>query len=358
MIVDNVNFYIFRNNFSILSDISSNKLSSKKIKINDSNIFLKDNFGEIITIIKISKALLFFDDKKLFNLLNLSGEVYNIPFEFKFEDKINSKKNKKILINVTDLKLKIFNESNKGNDDSIDGVNSVSLLNSKINTKYNIKKNIITFVSGGSRIITSQTNYNGKLAINPFDLDLNIDLRNSKISQLFKFNSILIEFLKSGLLFNDNISLNTLITSNSSSKDEIFQSAKINIHIINGKINLDNTRLTNHKIGSLELNNSNFFLKNNNLILNSDILINIKDSPALFSFLNTNKTSRKFFKNILVNLDYNLSNNQIKFNNIKIDNKDFNDKLLNIMADFRDNNLNNLNKTRRLINELLNAYEG
>ena len=116
--------------------------------------------------------------------------------------------------------------------------------------------------------------------------------------------------------------------------------------------------MTNHKIGSLELNNSNFFLKNNNLILNSDVLINIKDSPALFSFLNTNKTSRKFFKNILVNLDYNLSNNQIKFNNIKIDNKDFNDKLLNIMDDFRDNNLNNLNKTRRLINELLNAYEG
>ena len=60
----------------------------------------------------------------------------------------------------------------------------------------------------------------------------------------------------------------------------------------------------------------------------------------------------------MVNLDYNLSNNQIKFNNIKIDNKDFNDKLLNIMADFSDNNLNNLNKTRRLINELLNAYEG
>jgi hypothetical protein len=358
VIVDNVNFYIFRNSFSILSDISINKFSNKKIKINDSNIFLKDNFGEIITIIKISKALLFFDDKKLFNLLNLSGEVYNIPFEFKYENKINFKKNKKTLINVADLKLKIVNESNKSKNDSIDGVNSVSLLDSTINTKYSIKKNIIPFVSDSSRISTSQTNYNGKLAINPFDLDVNIDLRNSKISQLLKFNPILIEFLKSGLLFNDNISLNAFITSNSSSKDETFQSAKININIINGKINLDNTRLTNHKIGSLELNNSNLFLKNDNLILNSDILINIKNSPALFSFLNTKKTSRKFLKNILINLDYNLSNNQIKFNNIKIDNKDFNSKLINIMADFSDNNLNNLNKTRRLINELLNVYAG
>ena len=358
VIIDNMNFYMFRNTFSILSDISSDKLSHKKIKINDSNIFLKDNFGEIITIIKIPKALLFFDDKKLSNLFNLNGKVYNIPFEFNVKNKINSVKNKKIRINIADLKLKIFNESNKKNDESIEGVNSISFLNSTINTKYNIRQKIISFGAVDSKISTSKINYDGKLSINPFDLDLNINLGNSKISQLFKFNPILIEFLRSGLLFNDNISLKALITSKSNLNDEIFQSAKINIHIVNGKINFDNTRFINHKIGSLELNNSNFFLKNDNLILNTDILVDIKNSPALFSFLNTNKNSRKFLKNILINLDYDFSNNLIKFNNIKIDNKDFNDKLLNIMADFRDNNFNNLNKTRRLINELLNAYEG
>ena len=181
VIIDNMNFYMFRNTFSILSDISSDKLSHKKIKINDSNIFLKDNFGEIITIIKIPKALLFFDDKKLSNLFNLNGKVYNIPFEFNVKNKINSVKNKKIRINIADLKLKIFNESNKKNDESIEGVNSISFLNSTINTKYNIRQKIISFGAVDSKISTSKINYDGKLSINPFDLDLNINLGNSKI---------------------------------------------------------------------------------------------------------------------------------------------------------------------------------
>ena len=47
----------------------SKKFSNKKIKIKNSNIFLKDNLGEIILIIKIDKATSFFDNKKLSNYI-------------------------------------------------------------------------------------------------------------------------------------------------------------------------------------------------------------------------------------------------------------------------------------------------
>jgi hypothetical protein len=106
------------------------------------------------------------------------------------------------------------------------------------------------------------------------------------------------------------------------------------------------------------MDNSNLFVKNNKLILNTDILITIKDSKRLFSTLNTNKKSRKEIKNILINLNYNFFNNLIKFNKIKIDNNDVSDQLLIMMEDFNDNNFNNIVRSRQLINKILSIYEG
>ena len=88
------------------------------------------------------------------------------------------------------------------------------------------------------------------------------------------------------------------------------------------------------------------------------MIIEIKNYDALFSFLNTNKKSRKEIKNILINLDYDFLNKQIKFNNVKVDNKEVSDEFLIIIEEFNDNNFNNLTKSRRLLNKLFTIYEG
>ena len=356
--LNNVNFSILRNNIALFNTAKNKKFSDKKIEINNSNIFFKDNLGKTISIIKVFKSFLFFDDEQLLNIFDLSGEVFNVPFTINSGNQINSTKKNEINIEAKSLRLNIFNETSVTDKDSIGGKNIISFLDSKINTNYNIKKKLIIFSSDNSRINNSQLEYNGELSINPFDLDLDIDFGEYKISQLFNTNIILSEFIMSGLLFNNNISLDASIIANSSVKEETFQNAQINFHIVNGKIDFDNTKFINDKIGFIELKNSNLFFKNKNLILNTDILIDIKSSSHLFSLLNTNKSSRKDFKKILVNLDYNFLSNQLKFNSAKIDNNEFNDELLTIMEGFQDNNLNNVIRGRRLINELLNAYEG
>ena len=187
---------------------------------------------------------------------------------------------------------------------------------------------------------------------------MNINLNNYRISKLFNFDPILIEFFQSGLLFNDNISLSASITANSNTKEEIFNNAEIKFSILNNQINLNNTKFINNDIGILELRNSNLFLKNNNLILNTDLLFDIKNSDRLFSFLNTNKKSRKEIKNVLINLEYNFLTNEIKFQNIKIDNNEVSDQFLNVIDGFTNNNSNNLIKSRQLLNKLFNIYEG
>ena len=93
-------------------------------------------------------------------------------------------------------------------------------------------------------------------------------------------------------------------------------------------------------------------------MFNSDILIYIKNSNNFFSFLNTNKLSRKKFKKVLINLDYNLSTNQLEFNDVKIDSSEVSQQVLAIIQGFNDNDRNNFIKSKRLINEILKVYEG
>ena len=359
IIIDNANFSLLRNNFQLINELTNKKFFNKKIKINNSNIFFKDRSEEIISIIKIHKAEPFFDDTKLLNIFNLQGEVFNMPFNFSFKYQNDPMRYSKTDFNTKKLKLNISNESILKKK-VISGKNKISFLNSRTNTEYNIKEKLITFMSDNSRLDNSKFTYNGRLSINPFNLDLNINLNDYKILNLFYVNPILIEFIKSGLLFNDNISVNTSLTINSNKKKDIFHNAKINFHIANGILNLNKTKFVNNDIGSLQFNNSNLFFKNEDLIFNSDILINIKNSKNLFSFLNTNKSSRKIFKTVLINLDYNFLSNKVKFNDLKIDNNATNSELLTIINEFSDHNIVmiNFNKNRQLLNELFNAYSG
>ena len=357
IVISNANFSLLRGDIKLLNEYTSKKFSNKKITINNSNIFFKDNLEEIISIIKVDKTVLFFDDEKLLNFFKLKGEVFNLPFTFDFNSRNDSIRYKEFYLNSKRLKLDISNKSTTENK-LTSGKNNITFLQSTINTRYNLKEKLIIFESSSSKLDNSQVNYKGELSINPFDLILNINLDNYKISRLFDINPILIELIKSGLLFNENISVSTSIITNSNIKNEIFDNAKINFYIIGGKIHFDKTKFINNNIGSLQLNNSNLFYENNELTFNSDILIDIQNSQKLFSFLNTSKSSRKDIKTILINLDYDFLANQIRFNNVKIDNREVSSQLLTIIEDFTDNNQNNFNKSRRLLNEALKAYEG
>ena len=356
VVIEEANFSLLSNDLKPLYKDSENKFSKKKIKINDSNIFFKNNLNEVISIIKISNAFLFFDEKNLFNLFDLKGEIFNIPFKLKYENVLNLQK--QIEINAPDLKLKVINDFFKKDENLSSGISNISILSSSINTKFNIKDQIAIFQSDGSRIYNSKIDYNGQLAINPFDLNLKINLYDYKISNLFTPNSIINEFIKSGLLFNENISVQTLVNIKSTKKDEIFNEAKLELRILNGKISFDKSVFINNNIGLMEISNSDLFLDNDKLFLSSNLSIDIKDIDKLYSFLNTSKNSRKNIRNIKLNIIYDFLSNQIELKNIKINGNDVSSQFNNVAEGFIDINSNNLTKSRKLLNELINLYDG
>ena len=162
----------------------------------------------------LDQANFFFNEKKLQNQFDIKGNIFAIPFTFELKTKNDLVIEKKFLFKTKTLNLEIFNNHIIKKNNSIIGNNIISFLNSSIDSDYEFKDKSIIFTSKNSRIHSSKINYDGELSINPFDLDLHVSLYSNKISKLFNLNSILVEFLKSELLFNENIRLNTSITVN------------------------------------------------------------------------------------------------------------------------------------------------
>ena len=180
IIINNANFSLSKNDLKVLNDSSNHKFSNKKIKINKSSVFLKNDLDEIITIIKINKSNFFFDNKKIQNQFELKGNVFAIPFTFKLNTKNDLIIEKEFLFKAKTLNLDIFNKHITKKDKSTAGSNSISFSNSIIDTRYKLRDKKFVFTSKNSKLNNFKINYAGELSINPFDLDLHMILNNIK----------------------------------------------------------------------------------------------------------------------------------------------------------------------------------
>ena len=358
VLLENTNFSFNKYDLKFLNKFVNSKFSKKKIKISKSSIFYKNNNDETLAIIKIPKVVLFHDDLKILNILNLRGEVFNIPFNLDLKKDFLLPESKEINFTANKIKLNFFNKSLKYLDDSFIGSNIISILNLKLNSNYTQSKNSIMIKSKKSKMNNSNLSYNGKFSLKPFDLNLDINIDNYKFFELFTSNSIFFEFIQSNLLFNENISANISIAGLSDSGD-ILSSSMLVFNVSNGKISFDNTKLINDKIGLLDVITSNLLFEDGKLILKSEILIDIKNLNNLFRFIQTPKELRKkIIKKIIINLDYDFVTKKIEFNSIKVDGSEVNDEIMSIVQDFSKTKEINLNKSRRVLNKLFSVYDG
>ena len=355
--INDANFLLQARDLKFLNNASNYKFSNKKITINNSNVFFKDDEKETIAIMKIPKGSFFYNDLKLKNIFTVKSKIFKTPFIFDLIKNFDTKK-KETIISSDKLKLKISNELENFSEDIIRGLGTISILNFKTQTKYRIEKNSIFFESDDTIIKNPNLNYKGKLFTKPFNLDLAINLKKYELSKLLNLDSVFSELIKNELLFNKNISANTSILILKNKNSEFFDSSLVHFNITNGSINFNKSKFINDKIGFLEINNSNLFYANNDLVLNIDLLIKIKDSENLFSLLQTPKNLRNEINEIKVNLDFNFLSNQIDVNRIKLVGIDDNDEALRIMEEFNDVENLNFHKSRRIFNKLLSAYFG
>ena len=188
--------------FNYFEKLFNKKFSEKKIYIKKSNIFYKDINKETVSITRLSKLSLFYDVTKSLNKIFLDGEIFKVPFSLVFNKNLASKENI-FLLDSKKYKIKLKDKTIKKNK-TISGLNNLSILNSKLVTKYEFKKDLLKFKSLNSKISANKIKYNGELNLNPFNLILDIDLKKLNLRKLFNNNSILFELIKSGKLFHEN----------------------------------------------------------------------------------------------------------------------------------------------------------
>ena len=356
--INKANFFINKNYKNTYKKIIFNKLYNKKIFIKKSIFFVRNEKNEIISIIKIPEGSILNDEANLKNILNFKGEVFNLPFVLRLNNELSSDYIDEINIDFNKVDLNFNNTLIEKTKGKIDGINIVQIFNSKLVTNYQYEDNLIQFNSVESQTKKNGINYEGKVLLKPFNFTLDLDLEKVDLFKLINPNSIFLEIIKSGILFNENLSAKVNLESKSLKKNKFFDATKIILTITNGEIDLNQTNLVNKDIGSLEIKDSRFQFLDNKLIFSSSFDINIENLNKFYSFLQTPKKNRKKIESINFNIDYDFMENNMIVNSFGVDNLESTTDVANIINDF--NNQKNMNfiRLRSFINTLFEIYLG
>jgi len=361
-LIKDANFLIQKNDFKYLNNFIKKKFSEKKIIIKNSNIFFKDKNNETVSIFNISNLKLFYDEKKLENLIISNGKLFKIPFNFKWNKKFEPESGseffmelKKLLMNIKNISAPIENEINSGK-------NILSLGNLKFITDYKIEKKLILLDSKKSKLINNEIEYRGQIYLKPFDLDLNIFLKKFNINKFISKSDTYKELLYTKIPFNKNLSAKIAFDIEHVVKNKLFDAAKFFLKFDNGEINLNNSYLVSNKIGKLNVDNSSLKFIEDQLIFKGNFDFQIKNDKEFYKSFQTPKRNRKKLKNIYFDIEFNIFENSLKvvkisFNDLNAEPSDPVKSILEQYSNNQDNKIENWIDLKIFTNKILENYE-
>ena len=346
----NINFNDL-NFFRKLLFVESNKY---KLTIEKSNIFFNSGDDEILFINKIDNINLFYDEKNFQNILSFKNEIFNIPFELKIRNKLDEKKFSSSF-NSKKIRLSIDNELDYGNKIK-NGLMNILLINKDTKLNYQITNNSLSFKSDSD---DEKNNYSGYFEFKPFYFSSNFQYENIIIKNLFEDNSILIDLFKSEILKNKNLNINTNLKINKINDINQFNNLDLNLSLTEGNVSPSNSSIMWKDDLKIILDESFLIYDKSEIYLVSKVILDLKDAMDFFSFFQVPRKNRKSIKKIEFNFNYNISNSQINFDNMIIDDKQ-NERLNNFINDYNSSQKKRFNKVRfrNFINALFENYDG
>ena len=270
----------------------------------------------------------------MLNKLIMKSEIFNVPYEFIFENnlidnlstiKVNSKKLNLNFVNKIDL--------------SKNGSSELNIFNLKFSNNFSIKENKINFISDNSSTI----NYSGDLNLKPFSIDLIVDLKKINIEDILN-NPILIELLKSNILFNRNLDVRLKFNINQLRDIKIINNSVFNFDLKEGKINYDNSLLKINKFGTIKFLESDLSLNNFEFISTGKLIFKISNSENFYRYFHISKKYRKKLSNIKFDYEYNIFRNEIEINKFYINDKEVNVETQDL--------IDRLNSTKKIDNPI------
>ena len=356
VILNNVNFNLNSKNYNFFTKLLNNNFSNFNFEINDSNIFYRNNENDVLFINKINQIKYYFDTKDQKNTLYANNEIFNLPYTLELKDYKEKKKIiTKIKLDFLDLKV-INNLTNKTDHKS--GLIKFIYNKNKIEGIYKIEKNLFSFnITDDS--LNNNFEYKGTINFIPFFSEIFGNVKSINLNKILNSEAIFIQLFKMKLLSNKNLNIDTVTKAEKIFPFSDLINLVLNLKIEEGLIDINNTEFNWLNNVDFKITDSLIYVKDNNLVLDGNILININDINEIYKYFKTPRNYRKEIKKIKLNFAYNFDQKITTLNNIDIDgliDQGVNQKLKKFI--FKDSHLQNKVYFKNLINEAIKSYSG
>ena len=356
ILLEDANFNFFKEDIDFFTKVLKNDFSDFGIEIIDSKVFFRNFEKEVLFINKIKKMKYYYDDKILQNILYAENEIFKFPYSLTlYEDSSKKKIFSKFNLNI--LKLQIENELDYTSDVKKGLINSIyNKRKSRVDYKFNKNKLYLNFFD---KSLESKFNYKANVNFNPFYTDIEGDINKIDIFNFFNTNSVFTEIFKTEILNNENLTVNLNLNSRKILPYHNIENLIFKFRIKEGLIDIDKTNFNLLDYANFKISNSLLYVKDNNLILDGQLIIEVKNYNEIYKLLQTPRDFRSEIKKVELSFIHNFDQKKMNINNIKI-NGQVHDKVNNIIKEFTStkNKLQNRIYLKNLMNKAIKSYAG
>ena len=301
-------FTIDKSNFDFFSNLSKIDALNKNIKFIKNKLFYLDQNKDVVFFSEIKKIDYKYQENSQ-NLVESKLNIFNLPIKLKSKHNIANKViNTEIDLNT--LRLKIENNL-KYSEDMLDGIVELNYINKNQKINYNIKDEKIVLNSIDDK-------FNGEINIKPFFLLLNLNLQNIGVKKIFANNSILVNFLKSEIIYNKNLNGKIKVIIDGINDLNHIDQITFDILLEEGLIFISNLNFIFKGSTILNFNNVSMINDENKLMFIGDIEITFKDIQNFYSHFQIIRNYRKNIKKITSDFIFNFDDELFQFNELKI----------------------------------------
>ena len=299
-----------------------NHASKKKIIIKKSKFFFKDK-NETIVIIPINNFNFHYNEKKLLNVVNLFGSVFNSKFNL-YLTKDFSEENKLYFVlkfPASNLSIKNSTIKTKEKDKKFQTLNNIHFLGSEIKTEIGWHKDHLKFSSIKSKIFNKKFDYDGLISFDPFFITANINVEDWNWKKILTNEIVTSALLNNDILIHSSLNSEIVININSFANNKFIDTGKLFIESQNGKIKFDNSFIIIKDIGNVNFTDTKLLSLNRSIFFKSNIVIDIENNKKFFNTFQVPLKFRKEIKKISFIIEKNLSTNSTIISNFSINSK-------------------------------------
>ena len=342
LILDKTEFNLNISSVNFFRELLNLEPSKNKILIKNSNIFFKNKDDEVLFINKIFDSKFYYDSNNLENLLISKNKVFNIPYKLL----IKSNKFKK-------LRLNIKNEINY-NDLEKNGLLEILFINKSTNLTYKINKNSLSYVSEDIK-----NNYKGIIDFKPFYISSDFIYQGLNFRNLFNPDSLLIDIINSEIFRNKNLNANINLDVKDITNINELKNLELRLNIQEGDISFSNSKIMWKNDVKISLSESLLNYDKNQIYLTGKLNFSFADLDNFYRSFQVKKNNRKKLSLIEIDFMYDLNQNKINVDNVKIDNKS-NSEIDEYLENFNKSGGKIFNKVtfKNFINNFFSIYAG